>query len=56
MIKGICHNMVMSDRETTGVILDVSWNTSGIMGQRTRIYHIGSDKDLLVIGTILRSA
>ena len=56
MIKGICYTIVTSDRETTGAILDVSWNTLDTMGRRTRIYHVGSDKDPLVIGTVLRSA
>ena len=53
--KCICYNMVTSDSETIGVILDVSWNTSVTMGQRTMIYHVGSDKDPLVIGTVLMS-
>ena len=53
--KGICYSMVTFHRETTGAILDVSWNTSGTMGRRTRIYHVASDKDPLVIGMGLMS-
>ena len=48
--------MVISDRETTGGIMDVLWNMVGTMGRRTSIYHVGSDKDPVVISKVLRSA
>ena len=52
--KGICYNMVISDRADRSDPGDLMEYAGHEVGQRTSIYNLGTNKGPLVIGTVFR--
>ena len=55
-MKVICYNMIISDRADRSDPGGLKEHVGHEVGQRTSIYHVGTDKAPLVISTIFRYA